>query len=397
VTKKSEAMLFNGNIRYMQTRLTNPTTGVAMPMLNAYKYDQLNRLKESRSFENGLSANVWNPVGYNNEYYNSFNFDEMGNIENQIRYSRNGTLIDNLTYHYQKSAGKLVRNRLYHLNDAQTNTAAFSDDIDNMLTFNSTVEEINVFNNYNYDEEGRLVKDSSERISKIVWRVDGKVKEIQRATGDAKWLKFDYDAMGNRIAKHVYNNTGTAHERSTYYVLDAQGNQISTYDHEVVAQNAQFNLKERNIFGSSRIGSKQDSLNVLTATLTQNYTQILGTKYYEFSNHLGNVLTVYSDIKIPLDADANYVVEGFASLYETFQIIRRLVCSWMEGLFRGIFIGMDSNPMNQIARLKVKEIAILQTIVSMIHVWDDGQVGMQKKLNTLWILHIWHLVIVQYL
>ena len=118
-------------------------------------------------------------------------------------------------------------------------------------------------------------------------------------------------SVGNRIAKHVYNNTGTTHERSTYYILDAQGNQISTYDHEVVSETAQFNLKERNIFGSSRLGSKQDSLNVLTATLTQNYTQILGTKYYEFSNHLGNVLTVFSDVKIALDTNSNGVVDGF--------------------------------------------------------------------------------------
>jgi RHS repeat-associated protein len=91
----------------------------------------------------------------------------------------------------------------------------------------------------------------------------------------------------------------------------AQGNQISTYDHEVVAETAQFNLKERNIFGSSRLGSKQDSLNILTATLTLNYTQALGNKYYEFSNHLGNVLTVFNDLKIPLDENSDNIVDGF--------------------------------------------------------------------------------------
>jgi RHS repeat-associated protein len=218
---------------------------------------------------------------------------------------------NHLTYHYQKSAGKLVRNRLYHLNDAQTNAAAFADDIDNMLTFRSQADRLNVNNNYNYDEEGRLIKDSTEKITKIIWRVDGKVKEIQRNVAGKKWLRFDYDGMGNRIAKHVFSTNGTTLERSTYYILDAQGNQISTYDHEVVNNNVQFNLKERNIFGSSRIGSKQDSLNVLTATITQNYFQILGNKYFEFSNHLGNVLTVFSDLKIPKDTDNNNVVDGY--------------------------------------------------------------------------------------
>ncbi|MBU3661555.1 MAG: hypothetical protein FGM14_16955 [Flavobacteriales bacterium] len=307
----NSSQLFNGNIRYMQTRLTNPNTKADMPMLNAYKYDQLNRLKESRSYETGLTSNVWNPTTYGNAYYNAFTYDAMGNIENQIRHARNGAMIDNLTYHYQKSGGKLVKNRLYHLNDDVTDSNAFDDDIDNMLTFRSDVNRLNVNNNYNYDEEGRLVKDSSERINKIVWRVDGKVKEIQRNGGSAKWLRFDYDAMGNRIAKHVFANNGSTHEKSTYYVLDAQGNQISTYDYEVVGGSAKFHLKERNIFGSSRIGSKQDSLNVLTATLSQNYTQILGKKYYEFTNHLGNVLTVFTDLKVALDENSNNVVDGY--------------------------------------------------------------------------------------
>lgn len=234
----------------------------------------------------------------------------MGNILTQLRHKRDGTKIEDLSYSYQTSGGKLVRNRLYHLDDV-VGSGVDATDIDDMGSFDADVEDINVNNNYSYDEEGRLVRDNQEKISKIVWRVDGKVKEIQRAAGDAKWLKFDYDAMGHRIGKHVYSNDGETHERSTYYILDAQGNQISTYDHEVVSETAQFNLKERNIFGSSRIGSKQDSMNVLTATITQNYTQVLGYKYYEFSIHLGNVLTVYSDVKIPLDTDNDNVVDEF--------------------------------------------------------------------------------------
>jgi len=156
----------------------------------------------------------------------------------------------------------------------------------------------------------------TEGINKIVWRVDGKVKQIQRGSGDTKWLSFDYDAMGHRIAKHIYDNTGTTLERSTYYIRDAQGNQISTYDHEVASETAQFNLKERNIFGSSRLGSKQDSINVLTATITQNYTQVLGTKYYEFSNFpitigISNVLMVFNDIKVGVDSNTVGIVDGF--------------------------------------------------------------------------------------
>jgi len=131
-----------------------------------------------------------------------------------------------------------------------------------------------------------------------------------------EYFDGDYQAMGNRIAKHIYDNTGTTLERSTYYIRDAQGNQISTYDHEVASETAQFNLKERNIFGSSRLGSKQDSINVLTATITQNYTQVLGTKYYEFSNFpitigISNVLMVFNDIKVGVDSNTDGIVDGF--------------------------------------------------------------------------------------
>jgi RHS repeat-associated protein len=115
--------------------------------------------------------------------------------------------------------------------------------------------------------------------------------------------------MGNRIAKHVWKDEDW--ERSTYYILDAQGNQISTYDHEIISETTQFNLKENNIYGSSRIGNLNRNLNVLTSTISNNYASILGGKYYEFSNHLGNVLTVFSDLKIPKDRDNNNVVDGY--------------------------------------------------------------------------------------
>jgi RHS repeat-associated protein len=243
------------------------------------------------------------------KYFNVLTYDAMGNILTQVRHNSNGDPIDNLSYVYHTIGGKLVRNRLYHLDDT-VNDGAHADDIDDMGSFVPGAN-METHNNYSYDEEGRLIKDSKEGISKIVWRVDGKVKEIQRMTGSTKWLKFDYDAMGNRIAKHVFSNNGTTLERSTYYILDAQGNQISTYDHEIISETTQFNLKENNIYGSSRIGNLNRNVNVLTSTISSNYASVLGGKYYEFSNHLGNVLNVFSDLKIPKDADNNNVVDEY--------------------------------------------------------------------------------------
>jgi hypothetical protein len=66
-------------------------------LLNQYKYDQLNRLLEARSYESGLSGNTWSPTGYNNEYFNKFEYDANGNILTQKRHLRNGTQTDDLT------------------------------------------------------------------------------------------------------------------------------------------------------------------------------------------------------------------------------------------------------------------------------------------------------------
>lgn len=111
--------LYNGNIRAMQTTITNPDTRAIMPMANAYKYDQLNRLLESKSFIN-LANNQWGNSGtYDNRYYNAFEYDPNGNIESQLRHTESGLKIEEMTYQYQKDGnGNLLRNRLYHINDA---------------------------------------------------------------------------------------------------------------------------------------------------------------------------------------------------------------------------------------------------------------------------------------
>src|SRR5690554_5452200 len=303
--------LYNGNIRYMQTSIINPLDRTKMPMLNAYKYDQLNRLKESRSYENGLSGNTWNPTSYGNEYFNAFTYDAMGNILTQERHNRAGEIFDDLQYHYQTdSDGNLLRNRLYSVSDDSTLASVMEDDIEDMGTFISAINQINTDNNYSYDAEGRLVKDKQEEIDTILWTVSGKVKEIRRSFESTKKnLIFEYDAFGNRIAKHVYDNQTLMLEKSTYYILDAQGNQLSMYEHIVDDADVKYYLTERNIYGSSRLGTVKDPVNMVNANPLPSYG-ILGNRHYELSNHLGNVLTVISDIKYPLSSD-NSTIDSY--------------------------------------------------------------------------------------
>src|SRR5690606_37541551 len=93
-------------------------------------------------------------------------------------------------------------------------------------------------------------------------------------------------------------------EKSTYYILDAQGQQLSMYEHVVDSSIVNYYLAERNIYGSSRLGTTKDTINMYNPELLPSYG-VLGNRNYELNNHLGNVLAVITDVVVPLDEDTN--------------------------------------------------------------------------------------------
>jgi len=119
-------------------------------------------------------------------------------------------------------------------------------------------------------------------------------------------------AGGNRIAKHVYSATGVF-EKSTYYVRDASGNVMATYEigSEEGEQSEAYRLIERPIYGSSRVGLDVTEVEWIVATdgmgqpidevappvTANNYTRELGHKQYEMSNHWGNCASPYASPK----------------------------------------------------------------------------------------------------
>jgi RHS repeat-associated protein len=261
-------------------------------------------LLEARSHETGLSSNVWSPSSYGDEYLNTFTYDANGNILTQNRHLRDGTQTDELTYNYLLIGGNLVRNRLYHVNDAIAGATYVGDLEDQDAIDNTSVYNFENNNNYRYDEEGRLIQDLAEGIENIVWRVDGKVKKVIFTSAIGKNnLEFDYDAFGRRIAKHVWTQ-GNILVKSTYYILDAQGNQLSTYEHVLEDEESSYELAERVIYGSSRLGINVNKVDLLNENSIELLSLSLGKKLYELSNHLGNVLTVINDIKLPLSSNS---------------------------------------------------------------------------------------------
>ncbi len=125
-----------------------------------------------------------------------------------------------------------------------------------------------------------------------------------------KIKQFDYDASGNQIAKHVYTSAGVW-EKSEYYVLDAQGNVMSIYE-KTMTGTAHFKLKEQNVFGSSRLGTVKPDKEMIAAVVdTVYYNDTLGKKYYDGSNHLGNVLVTFRDKKLSMDNNSDNKTDEF--------------------------------------------------------------------------------------
>jgi RHS repeat-associated protein len=135
-------------------------------------------------------------------------------------------------------------------------------------------------------------------------------------------MEFEYDAFGRRVLK-IEKPTSTGGTPSaqdqwvyTYYVNDADGNVMAMYTLAKGTTNHDFKLENQHIQGNKRLGLLNRAAKLLarkvvsSGTLTQ-YAEdacihTAGTRQYEYSNHLQNVLLVTSDRKIPYYSGSVY-------------------------------------------------------------------------------------------
>ena len=298
--------LYNGNIAAMVTAIPkfnqiNPVVPIAN--IYGYKYDQLNRIISMDVFT-GLSNNTNTFVPASNPNYKErITYDPNGNIRT---YQRNGTTLtgglqtmDDLTYQYEKdAAGNILSNKLRYVHD-QVADANYIEDINNQTTLTLTQVQNErsaaiSSDNYQYDAIGNLIKDTKEDINNIIWNVYGKIQSITKTTGT---ISYTYDASGNRISK-------LANGIETWYVRDASGNVMSVYTKDATINTGNLTQTEIHLYGSSRLGVLNTATNVqnVVVNTTGIYTFIRGNKFFELSNHLGNVLVTISDKKIGHDA-----------------------------------------------------------------------------------------------
>lgn len=284
--------LFNGNIASMLVNI--PKLGDAV--LYGYKYDQLNRIVSMDAFGGFSNTNNLLAVASSQNYKERVSYDPNGNI---LSYLRNGDAarlsMDNLSYFY-----KVNTNKLHKVTDAAADVSATD-----YPKYND-IKQGQADNNYQYDAIGNMTSDVSEGIDFIGWTVYGKIDSIHKTNGTT--IKYVYDASGNRIIKRTNSN-------ETCYVRDASGNVMSVYSKPSAGSLQQTEL---HIYGSSRLGMTTTLTNPQTSTplnggfgdgIKHIFTR--GEKFFELSNHLGNVLATVTDRKIAADADNNGTIDYY--------------------------------------------------------------------------------------
>jgi RHS repeat-associated protein len=331
--------LFNGNITGLSASylspdpsaisLTNLSSAVTVNKYEPYSfmklfhYDQLNRIKTAAAAAKAVDgSNNWmytNTGNLTNEFYEEFAYDQNGNILSVDRNLVSGSM-DNLTYYYYDQSGTAFNPVSPPFGNLPTNKLAYVTDANGAGTMGDVGNQSS--NNYSYDFTGNLTADAAEGITSIVWSAYGKIKSITKSSGPS--LQFTYDAKGNRVSKKVLYGSGNS--STTYYVRDATGNVMAAYANDITSGGSvkTLSLKEIHLYGSQRLGllNRNDMLGYMVSsvntangaiiTTTEN-KRILGQKSYELSNHLDNVLAVISDRKIPVDYNANNVMDYFVA------------------------------------------------------------------------------------
>ena len=271
--------LYNGNISNTTLAISSLNSGAAVGY--TYHYDQLNRLKAMRQ-HNLSGSSTWNSSSMIQDYAENATYDGNGNILSYLRNgnSTTGLPMDNLTYHYNHDAsGNLQTNRLRQINDAVPSNNGYTADLKDQ---SDTA-------NYTYDQIGNLIHDTQAGITNIDWTVYGKIWNIYKGTGN---INYSYSPAGQRVSK-TYNGV------TTYYVRDAQGNTLALYDNSPPpgGGGGGLNWREQDLYGSSRLGMWRPNVNLASNNAATVYDTI-GNKFFELSNHLGNVLATITDKRL---------------------------------------------------------------------------------------------------
>ncbi len=367
-TQGDFASLYNGNIAYMMTAHLDQAQGNVAEQLTAYRYDQLQRLKQVRAHRNFSSAtnSFAGSTGDDGKYRENFTYDRNGNI---LFLQRNGNqtgatqTMDDFGYRYYDRTGAVMAYSANAMPLNATNRLAYVTDQVSNANYTTDIDNQNI-GNYQYDAIGNLIADASEQIAKIEWKANGKMWKITRTAGSIKSdLEFVYDAGGNRICKIekprlVGGVRSQLHWVYTFYVRDGSGQVLSVYERRyATTQTAnvyeeRLKLVELDIYSSKRMGLVYGDTTVVKLFTDLNFTDTynavfvpvynasspplspctnhcvlvykrkLGRKVYELSNRWNSITATVSDRKIMIDtysytlnASGNYKFDAIRNVY----------------------------------------------------------------------------------
>jgi hypothetical protein len=264
--------LYNGNIRHIVT-----ATSLFGVQGMAYQYDQLNRLRQADAYRSiDIINNAWqtgSPIP-NPEYKEAFTYDQNGNMKSLIRRGVFPNLaMDSLTFF--SYAGT---NRLRYITDG-VNSGNYTDDIDNQID-----------TNYKWDAIGQMIYARQDSILAMDWSLYNKMTSIIRTPGCKKAnLSYRYGADQMRVRQLSKDNDSIGHWNYTYYVRDAQGNIMATYNRK---------LKDLHVLKTG------DCENVLKV-----FDTLVGHTNYRhfFSAHFGTQAFFLSGVVTDVQGDAAYL------------------------------------------------------------------------------------------
>jgi YD repeat-containing protein len=267
--------LYNGNIAAMSVNIPK----VGEPLLNSYRYDQLNRLTKVNTYK-GLNpqTNNWNVVAID-DHREELTYDANGNIQT---YKRNGwgnnLNLNNYSYTYQDGTNKLT---------------SLKNIVDNKIAA------------YGYDAIGNVIKDEKQNVLNNIWNVYGKLQKVEKK--DGKIITYSYDAAGNRISKTVGDTT-------EIYVRDAAGNVMLTYQKNPLINNNHLSTKEFYKYGSNLLGIKKNAIDVsIPKQASAVEIFVRGEDEYYLYDHRGNVVGSVSDNKIQHDDNNDGVIDYYTA------------------------------------------------------------------------------------
>ena len=235
---------YSGNIQQQQWRTLTPAIAnlPGNQVASAYRYQYDARYQLQSAIFGSMSNGSFTAATKQSYSTTGLDYDQNGNILGLQRRDQSGNLLHDFASAYQYTEGT------------------------------NQLSSVTGYKSYTYNAIGQMTEeigvDGSQKLS---YDVSGKVREV-RDENDALIAQYQYDDRGFRMSKQSYQN-GLLN-KTTYYVRDASGSLLSTYEEEAGSTLAQTEVP---VYGNSRLGL---------------YQPADGTLDFELKDHLGSVRAI---------------------------------------------------------------------------------------------------------